>query len=144
MGVVSNNWFARVFTFSSWHAQTLMLTDVQTPFLGTPLVLLNQYTYIYLSLSLYIYIYTYISLPLSLSIYIYTYMCILLYMYMYMYVYVYIYIYIHTHTYTHTHTYVDLGPRARPDPPGRPPAAPSAPRQGGNTTSIWFNTELFE
>ena len=37
MGVVSNQWFDRVLTFNSLQVQTLLLTDVQTPFLGTPL-----------------------------------------------------------------------------------------------------------
>ena len=38
MGVVSNDWFDRVLLFSSLHDQSLVLTDVQTLFLGTPLV----------------------------------------------------------------------------------------------------------
>ena len=38
MGVVISNWFDRV----SLHVQTLMLTDVQTPFLGTPLAPLKH------------------------------------------------------------------------------------------------------
>ena len=37
MGVVSNNWFDRAL-LSIRCLQTLMLTDVQTPFLGTPSV----------------------------------------------------------------------------------------------------------
>ena len=37
MGVASYNWLARA-TLNSLHARTLVLTDVQTPFLGTPLV----------------------------------------------------------------------------------------------------------
>ena len=37
MGVVSNKWFDSVL-LNSLHVQTLMLTDVRTPFLGTPLV----------------------------------------------------------------------------------------------------------
>ena len=38
MGIASNNWFDRVLTLNSLHVQTLVLTHVQTPFLGTPLV----------------------------------------------------------------------------------------------------------
>ena len=42
MGVVSSSWFDRLFCLLIivvWlHVQTLMLTDVQTPFLGTPVV----------------------------------------------------------------------------------------------------------
>ena len=37
MGVVSSNWFDRVFALNSLHVQILALTDAQTPFLGTPL-----------------------------------------------------------------------------------------------------------
>ena len=37
MGVVSGNWFDRVL-LSILYVETLMLTDAQTPFLGTPLV----------------------------------------------------------------------------------------------------------
>ena len=36
MGVVSNNWLDCVLTLNYLHVQTFMLTDVQTPFLGTP------------------------------------------------------------------------------------------------------------
>ena len=43
MGVVSNNWFDCVFTFNYLHVQTLVLTDVQTPFLGTFFVPLNVF-----------------------------------------------------------------------------------------------------
>ena len=44
MGVVSKNCFHRFLHqfFAALHAQTLVLTDVQTPFLGTPLVPLNN------------------------------------------------------------------------------------------------------
>ena len=35
-GVASDHWFA-CFTLDSSHVRTLVLTDVQTPFLGTPL-----------------------------------------------------------------------------------------------------------
>ena len=41
MGVVSNNWFD-CFTLDSLHVQTPMLTDVQTPFLETPLLPLKM------------------------------------------------------------------------------------------------------
>ena len=41
MGVVSNNWFD-CFTLDYLHVQTLMLTDDQTPFLGTPLAPLDM------------------------------------------------------------------------------------------------------
>ena len=41
MGVTSDNWFDCVFTLNSLHGQTLMLTDVQIPFLWTPLLPLN-------------------------------------------------------------------------------------------------------
>ena len=41
MGVVCNNWFARVL-LSILHVQALMSTDVQTPFLGTLLVPLKS------------------------------------------------------------------------------------------------------
>ena len=58
MGVVSNKWFDRVLlSIHSLHVQTLMATDAQTPFLGTPLAPLKHA--ISLSLYIYIYIYTY-------------------------------------------------------------------------------------
>ena len=38
MGLASNNGVSSCFTLNSLHSQTLMSTDVQTPFLGTPLV----------------------------------------------------------------------------------------------------------
>ena len=41
VGVVSSGWLDRV-SLNSSHLQTLMLTDVQTPFLGTPLVALGN------------------------------------------------------------------------------------------------------
>ena len=42
MGVASDNWFDRVLLQSlTVRVQTLMLIDVQTPFLGIPLVPLN-------------------------------------------------------------------------------------------------------
>ena len=44
MGVVSNDWFDRVL-LNSLHARALMLTDVQTLFLGTPLVPLQTKPY---------------------------------------------------------------------------------------------------
>ena len=40
MGLVSSNWFD---TLDMLHVQILMLTDVQTPFLGTPLVPLKDF-----------------------------------------------------------------------------------------------------
>ena len=42
MGVVSNSCFDCVFVSNSLHAQALTSTDVQTPFLGTPLVPLTK------------------------------------------------------------------------------------------------------
>ena len=41
MGVVNNDWCDSVL-LNSLHVQTLMLTDFQTPFLGTPLVPLKR------------------------------------------------------------------------------------------------------
>ena len=38
MGVASNNWLDRVLLLNSPHVPTPMLTDVQTPFLGSPFV----------------------------------------------------------------------------------------------------------
>ena len=62
------SWFERDFHLNSLHVQTLMITDVQTPFPH---------------ICMYIYIYMYVCM------YIYIYIC--------MYVYIYIYIYIHTY-----------------------------------------------
>ena len=42
MGVVGNDWFDRVLPLDSLHVQTLTLTDVQAPFLGTPLAPLKE------------------------------------------------------------------------------------------------------
>ena len=42
MGVVSNNWFDRVLLPILYLFKPLVLTDVQTPFVGTPLVPLRQ------------------------------------------------------------------------------------------------------
>ena len=42
LGVVSNSWYYCVFTLNSSHVRTLMLADVQTPFLGTPLAPLKN------------------------------------------------------------------------------------------------------
>ena len=42
IGVISNNWFYCFTRLDSLHVQTLMLTDVQTPFHGTPLVPLKM------------------------------------------------------------------------------------------------------
>ena len=42
MGVVSNSWFDCVFILNSLYIQALKLTDVQTPFLRTPLVPLKK------------------------------------------------------------------------------------------------------
>ena len=36
MGVVSSNWSDRILLSTSLHDRALTLTDVQTPFLGTP------------------------------------------------------------------------------------------------------------
>ena len=38
MGVASNNWFDCALLSNTSHVQTLTLADVQTPFLGTPVV----------------------------------------------------------------------------------------------------------
>ena len=87
MGVVSNNCFDCVL-LNSLHVRTLMLTDVQTPFLGTPLIpfkilsaffspllirMLGSFC-IYLHLYLYLYLFLYLSyLSIYLSIYLYLY-----------------------------------------------------------------------
>ena len=57
MGVVRNNWLLLCFIIHSLHVQTLMLTNVQTPFLGTPLVPLKHiYIYIYIIIMYLIYL----------------------------------------------------------------------------------------
>ena len=81
--------------------QTLTWTDVQTPFLGTPLAPLEQYWYcmkhsyiISNCILLYAYIYSY------------TYTYIYKYIYIYIHTYIYIYIYIYIYTYTHIYIYI--------------------------------------
>ena len=70
MGVASNNRFDRVLTLDTSQAETLMLTDFPTPFLGTPLISIYIYIYIYIHIQIhYIYIYIYIYLYIYIYIY---------------------------------------------------------------------------
>ena len=94
MGVVSSSWIDRVFILSSLHVQTLMSTDVQSPFLGTPLVTLKTFyvsassqhrnrKFASLSTRPSIYISFFLSLSFSLSLSLSPCVCIYIYIYMY-------------------------------------------------------------
>ena len=97
------------FALDSLHAQTLMMTDVQTPFHGTPLVPLEAYasggvetsavlpwtnppgregphggrkpSRIYIYIYIYVYIYVYIYIYIYVYVYIYIYICMYIYIY---------------------------------------------------------------